>query len=130
MFARGMRNPFGLRMRPGTSSLWLTEVGDSWEQIFLVTPGSTAGWPTENNTTDTTKLIRKLAYQTNVSTFGGCITRGAFYNASAFPAQYMNNFFFCDYNSGKVMRSVLDAGLTNINSTSVFVTGNSSLTDI
>ena len=130
MFARGMRNPFGLRMRPGTNDLWLTEVGDGWEQIFLVTPGSTAGWPTENNTTDTTKLMPKLAYQTNVSTFGGCITRGAFYTASAFPSQYMNNFFFCDYNSGKVMRSVLSSGLNAITSTSVFVTGNSSLTDI
>jgi len=129
-FAKGMRNPFGLRMRPGTNDLWLTEVGDSWEQIFLVTAGSTAGWPTENNTTDATKLMPKLAYQTNVSTFGGCLTRGAFYNASAFPAQYQNNFFFVDYNSGKVMRSILDSTLKNINSTSVFVTGNSSLTDV
>jgi len=129
-FAKGFRNPFGLRMRPGTNDLWLFEVGDGWEQIFLVTPGSRQGWPTENNTTDGTKLMPKLAYQTNVSTFGGCITRGCFYNGSAFPSQYQNNIFFCDYNSGKVMRSVLDSTLKNINSTSVFVTGNSSLTDI
>ncbi|MBI3857013.1 MAG: PQQ-dependent sugar dehydrogenase [Planctomycetes bacterium] len=129
MFAKGFRNPFGLRMRPGTNDLWLTEVGDGWEQIFLVTAGSRQGWPTENNTTDSTKLMPKLAYQTNVSTFGGCLTRGAFYTASAFPSQYMNNLFFCDYNSGKLMRSVLDSTLKNINSTSVFVTGNSSLTD-
>jgi glucose/arabinose dehydrogenase len=129
-FAKGFRNPFGLRMRPGTNDLWLTEVGDSWEQIFLVTAGSTQGWPTENNTANSAKLMPKLAYQTNVSTFGGCITRGAFYNGSAFPAQYQNNFFFVDYNSGKVMRSVLDSTLRNINSTSVFVSGNSSLTDV
>lgn len=129
-FAKGFRNPFGLRMRPGTNDLWLFEVGDGWEQIFLVTPGSRQGWPTENNTTDGSKLMPKLAYQTNVSTFGGCITRGCFYNGSAFPAQYQNNIFFCDYNSGKVMRSVLDSTLKNINSTTVFVTGNSTLTDI
>jgi len=128
-FAKGVRNPFGLRMRPGTNDLWLTEVGDGWEQIFLVTAGSTQGWPTENNTTDNSKLKPKLAYQTNVSTFGGCITRGAFYTATAFPTQYRNNLFFCDYNSGKLMRSVLDSGMTNITATDVFVTGNSSLTD-
>ena len=31
-FAKGFRNPFGLRMRPGTNDLWLFEVGDSWSE--------------------------------------------------------------------------------------------------
>ena len=44
--------------------------------------------------------------RTNQHEFGGCITRGAFYTGTAFPTAYRNNFFFCDYNSGKVMRSV------------------------
>ncbi|HZE98511.1 MAG TPA: PQQ-dependent sugar dehydrogenase [Planctomycetota bacterium] len=131
IFARGMRNPFGLRFSPFTGALWLTEVGDGWEQIFVVPRDGNAGWPTENNTSTTNGLlIPKLAYQTNVSTFGGCITRGVFYNGSMFPSQYAGNLFFVDYNSGKVMRSVLDGGGNNINSTSVFVTGNSSLVDI
>src|SRR4029079_3676465 len=42
-FAKSFRNPFGIRCRRGTNQLWLTEVGDSWEQIFLVTAGSTQG---------------------------------------------------------------------------------------
>jgi glucose/arabinose dehydrogenase len=131
IFARGMRNPFGLRFHPTTGALWLTEVGDGWEQAFIVPRDGNAGWPTENNMSTTNGLlIPKLAYQTNVSTFGGCLTRGAFYNASLFPSQYRGNLFFCDYNSGKVMRSVLDTSGNNINSTSVFVTGNSSLVDI
>jgi glucose/arabinose dehydrogenase len=131
VFAKGFRNPFGLRFHPTTGALWMTEVGDGWEQIFLVTAGSTQGWPTENNTSTTNgKLIPKLAYQTNVSTFGGCITRGVFYTGATFPSQYARNLFFCDYNSGKVMRCVMDASGNNISNTSVFVSGNSSLTDI
>jgi glucose/arabinose dehydrogenase len=130
VFAKGFRNPFGLRCRPGTSDLWLTEVGDGWEQIFLVTAGSTQGWPTENNTSDASKLMPKLAYQTNVSSFGGCLTRGAFYTGSLFPSTYLNNFFFCDYNSGKVMRCVMNGTNNGFTSTTEFVTGNGSLVDI
>ncbi|HEX7900880.1 MAG TPA: PQQ-dependent sugar dehydrogenase [Planctomycetota bacterium] len=131
IWAKGFRNPFGLRFHPTTGALWMTEVGDGWEQIFLVTQGSTQGWPTENNTSTTNgKLIPKLAYQTNVSTFGGCITRGVFYTGATFPSQYQRNLFFVDYNSGKVMRCVMDASGNNISNTSVFVSGNSSLTDI
>jgi glucose/arabinose dehydrogenase len=42
-------------------------------------------------------------------TIGGCITGGAFYDATAFPASYRGNFLFGDYNSGRVERVVLDA---------------------
>src|SRR5262249_9711136 len=70
IFARGMRNPFGLRFNPFTNALWLTEVGDSWEQIFLVPRDGNAGWPTENNTSTTNGLlIPKYAYPTNQSPF-------------------------------------------------------------
>jgi len=99
VFAKGLRNPFGLRIRPGTSDLWLTAVGDRWEQIFLITAGSTEGWPTENNTTDNSKLKPKLVYATNSDPnetppgpppyYGGCLTRGAFYTGSMFPSGYM-----------------------------------------
>jgi glucose/arabinose dehydrogenase len=131
IWARGMRNPFGLRFHPTTGALWLTEVGDSWEQVFLVPRNGNAGWPTENNTSTTNGLlIPKLAYRTNQSTFGGCITRGVFYSGTAFPTPHRGNLFFVDYNSGKVMRSVLNAAGDTITSTEVFVNGNSSLTDI
>jgi len=130
VFAKGFRNPFGLRVRPGTSDLWLTEVGDGWEQIFLVTAGSTQGWPTENNTSDNSKLKVKLAYQTNAGGYGGCLTRGCFYTGSLFPSTYLNNFFFVDYNSGKLMRAILNGSNDGFSSSSEFVTGNGSLVDI
>jgi len=140
VFAKGLRNPFGLRIRPGTSDLWLTAVGDSWEQIFLVTAGSTEGWPTENNTTDNSKLKPKLVYPTNSDPntippgpppyYGGCLTRGAFYTGSMFPSGYMGNFFFVDYNSGKLMRCVMNGTNDGFASSAEFVTGNGSLVDI
>lgn len=131
IWARGFRNPFGLRFHPTTGSLWLNEVGDGWEQIFLVTRDSDQAWPLENNTSTTNgKLIPKLAYQTNVSTFGGSLTRGIFYNATQFPSAYQGNFFFADYNSGKIMRSVMANGGSDIASTTVFVTGVTNAVDV
>lgn len=131
IYARGMRNPFGLRHHPVTGALWVTMVGDGYEQIFLVPRDGNAGWPTENNTSTTNGLlIPKLAYRTNASgSFGGCLTRGVFYGASAFPAAYQGNFFFCDYNSSQIMRSVV-SGSTTITNTEVFLTGAQNPTDI
>jgi glucose/arabinose dehydrogenase len=124
MFAKGMRNPFGLRFHPTTGDLWLTAVGDGYEQIYLVPPGGDEGWPTENNTSTTNGLlIPKFAYVTNGSTFGGCITRGIFYNGTQFPAQYRGDFFFCDYNTGQLHRAQMDASGKNITAVNAFVTG-------
>jgi glucose/arabinose dehydrogenase len=130
-FAKGFRNPFGLRMRPGTSDLWLTEVGDNWEQIFVVTAGSTQGYPTENNSGGNGKLVPVVAYGTNAAgSYGGCLTRGAFYTGGLYPAEYANNFFFVDYNSGRVMRGVLNAGNNGFSSHSAFIGSGQPLTDI
>lgn len=159
-FAKGFRNPFGLRIRPGTSQLWMTEVGDFYEQIFVITSGSDQGWrdgggyggnngtntpPTFDNSTDGNNenntaannahygnnyLIPVLAYRTNVHPYGGCLTRGAFYTGSMFPAGYANNFFFVDYNSGRVMRAVLNGGNNGFASHAQFIGTGQPLTDI
>lgn len=39
---------------------------------------------------------------------GGCITGGAFYDASAASAGYEGNFFYGDCNSGRIMRARID----------------------
>jgi glucose/arabinose dehydrogenase len=43
---------------------------------------------------------------------GGAVTGGAFYDGTAFPAPYRGNFFFGDYNSGRVQRAVVGPGTT------------------
>jgi glucose/arabinose dehydrogenase len=39
---------------------------------------------------------------------GGAITGGYFYDSTAFPTAYHGNYFFGDYNSGRIMRVLLD----------------------
>ena len=43
---------------------------------------------------------------------GGAVTGGAFYDATSFPAAYRGNFFYGDYNSGRVQRAVVGPGTT------------------
>jgi glucose/arabinose dehydrogenase len=131
MFARGLRNPFGLRFHPTTGDLWLTAVGDSYEQIFLVPSGGNIGWPNENNTSTTNgMLVPKFDYLTNNSPYGGCITRGIFYNGTRFPAAFRGDFFFCDYNAGQLERAHMDAAGKNITSVDIFVTGVNGIVDV
>src|SRR5262249_54743744 len=54
--------------------------------------------------------------------WGGCVTGGTFYTATAFPSAFRGNYFFGDFNSGNVMRVTLDAN-NNVTSVNVFSTG-------
>src|SRR5262249_9782295 len=51
---------------------------------------------------------------------GGCLTGGAFYNSNLFPAEYFNNFFFTDCNSGRVIRATLDNDTNAVTSVDYF----------
>ena len=60
---------------------------------------------------------------------GGAMTGGCFYDSTAFPAAFQGNYFFGDYNSGRIMRVVLDG--SNLPShIEEFVTGNASHVDM
>jgi glucose/arabinose dehydrogenase len=39
---------------------------------------------------------------------GGAVTGGCFYNSTAFADSYRQNYFFCDYNSGRINRATFD----------------------
>lgn len=111
IWARGFRNPFTMTFHPTTGHLWLNVVGTSYEQIFLVGKGDHGGWNDYEGGNQPAGYIKpKISYQTNGPTgMGGCVTGGTFYNGTSFPSSYPGNFFFGDYNSGKIFRSVLDA---------------------
>jgi glucose/arabinose dehydrogenase len=136
IFSRGWRNPFGICFQPGTSDPWVLEVGDSWEHIFIATPGSNRGWPTENNTSTTNgKLVPRLAYQRNSgpswTSGGGCITRGCFYTGTSFPSAYQGNLFFCEYNGGKLVRVIPNGtGTIPSSNVSLFVNNVSGIVDV
>jgi MYXO-CTERM domain-containing protein len=184
IWARGLRNPFGLFRQPSTGKLWTAVAGTAYEQMFLLERGAHAGYNDYENNQPAAFLTPKIAYRTNgidtrnvvsaaraggaltVTTtsahgfrvgqsieltsfagaasfegnvyvssvpsstsftaaqagadatvsgtgqantrpLGGSITRGTFYDSTAFPTEYHGNLFFGDYNTGNVVRAVL-----------------------
>ncbi|HLF92100.1 MAG TPA: hypothetical protein VJB14_01455, partial [Planctomycetota bacterium] len=57
-------------------------------------------------------------------------TGGVFYTGSTFPATHRNNFFFCDFEGGQIVRSVLNASHTDMTSSTFFATNLGQLVDI
>ena len=123
--AYGLRNPFRFTFRPGTSELWVGDVGfDTWEEIDRVPDAAQArnyGWPCYEGDAeqplyqaaglalcdslyaddDTVKPV--LAYQ-HGTPLAGCpqdehsaISGLAFYAGAAFPARYRGALFFADF---------------------------------
>lgn len=187
IWARGFRNPFTLAFQPATGALWLDVAGSSYEQIFVVPPGSHAGWVQYENNQPAGFITPSVVYGTNhtntrtllatggavrsggIATFtttdahgyrkggkvtvagvanatfngsgyvlstpspssftfaqagasatsgggstsalsiGGAVTGGDFWSSSAVPAAYRGNYFFGDFNSGRVERVTLAA---------------------
>jgi glucose/arabinose dehydrogenase len=60
---------------------------------------------------------------------GGAITGGTFNTGTSFPASMQGNYFFGDYNSGRVQRVTLDAA-NNVTSVNNFSTGITNIVDI
>jgi glucose/arabinose dehydrogenase len=61
---------------------------------------------------------------------GGCVTGGAFWEASGLPAGYRGNFFFGDFNTGRIERVVLDAGTNTVTRVDHWGTGISAIVDL
>lgn len=55
--------------------------------------------------------------------WGGCLTGGEFWDSSAVPAAYRGNFFFGDYNSGKMMRATIDPATNAVTSVDLWADG-------
>ena len=60
---------------------------------------------------------------------GGAVTGGVFYDSTGAPAAYRGNFFYNDYNSGRMMRAVVGPG-TTVQSVDYFATGNTNAIDV
>lgn len=184
IWARGVRNPFTLTFQPGSRKLWINVVGTGYEQVFVVTKGSHAGYNAFENNQPAGYLTPVIKYRTNntdsrnlsgasrsfnivtftttathgfrkgekitvagasnstfngahfvvsvpsATTFtaaqiganatsasgtavtlnqGGCISGGAFWDSTAAPTGYRGNFFYGDYNSGRMLRAELNS---------------------
>jgi MYXO-CTERM domain-containing protein len=184
-WARGFRNPYTMTFQQSTGRLWVSVVGTSYEQVFVVGRGDHAGYNDyENNQPATGYISPVIVYRTNgtdqrtitaaarnggVTTFttsgnhgfrlggridiagvsdasfngfgyvtavpsatqfsiaqaggnatsnggtattlniGGVVTGGTFWESTALPAAYRGNYFFGDYNSGRIERVTLNS---------------------
>jgi uncharacterized repeat protein (TIGR03806 family) len=101
IWARGLRNPFGLAFHPGTGRPWVNDVGGSrWEEINEGKAGANYGWPLAEGPAGRAGLVDPLhSYGRNV---GRCIAGGVFYDPPRpqFPGRYRGRYFFCDFMDG------------------------------
>jgi glucose/arabinose dehydrogenase len=131
IWARGLRNPYTFAFDPGSSLMFINDVGEStWEEINDGIAGANYGWPTtEGPTSNPSFRSPRYAYMHSGGTLEGCaITGGTFYNppAKPFPAAYHGDYFFADYCSGWIARLEPASG----NSVSIFATGGSAIVDL
>ena len=105
IWALGLRNPFTFAFQPGTTRMFINDVGaSSWEEINDGIAGSNYGWSiTEGPTSDPRFRSPLFAYAHIIGPTGGCaIAGGTFYNPPTvqFPASFLGKYFFADLCSG------------------------------
>jgi len=110
IWALGLRNPFTFSFKPGSSRMFINDVGQStWEEIDDGIAGSNYGWPTTEGPTTDSRFRAPLfwyAHGPSNTTEGCAITGGAFYDPATpqFPSSYTGTYFFGDYCNGWIQR--------------------------
>jgi glucose/arabinose dehydrogenase len=97
IFARGVRNPFGLALQPETGRMFFTDVGGSaFEEVNELAPAANYGWPrVEGYATNTAFKQPLYAYPPLV---GQSIVGGVFLpRPSNWPEKWRGKFFFADF---------------------------------
>jgi glucose/arabinose dehydrogenase len=107
IWALGLRNPFTFAFQPGTTRMFINDVGqNAWEEINDGIAGSNYGWPNcEGACSPPNANFRDPLFQYGhgISSTTGCaIAGGAFYNPTTvqFPASYVGKYFFAELCSG------------------------------
>ena len=105
IWALGLRNPFTFAFQPGTTRLFINDVGEStWEEINDGIAGSNYGWPTTEGPTSNPAFRSPIYYYGHgtTDTTGCAIVGGAFYNPPVlqFPSSYIGKYFFADLCGG------------------------------
>jgi glucose/arabinose dehydrogenase len=109
IWALGLRNPFKFAVKPGTSTIFINDVGeDTWEEIDRGVSGANYGWPLYEGPESDAKYTPPIfAYGHGSTNTTGCsITGGVFYNPATvqFPSGYVGDYFFADFCNGWIRR--------------------------
>jgi glucose/arabinose dehydrogenase len=107
IWAVGLRNPFTFAFQPGTTRLFINDVGQStWEEINDGIARSNYGWPAaEGPASPPNPNFRDPIFyygHGSSSTTGCAIVGGAFYDPAVlqFPSSFVGKYFFADLCSG------------------------------
>jgi glucose/arabinose dehydrogenase len=130
IWALGLRNPFKFAVKPGTTTIFINDVGAAlWEEINLGASGANYGWNIyQGPETDPQYVDPIFAYGHGSTNTTGCaITGGTFYNPAAvlFPKGYLGDYFFADLCNGWIRRYDSASDTTRR-----FATGLSGLVDL
>ncbi|WP_019807225.1 PQQ-dependent sugar dehydrogenase, partial [Saccharomonospora halophila] len=116
VFAGGFRSPFRLSLDPRTGLPLVGDVGwNTWEEINLVRPGRTYGWPCWEGTArtpgyrelpgcadaDNTGPLVSLRHGEGADN-ANSVTGGVVYTGTSYPERYRGAYFFGDYAHGKL----------------------------
>lgn len=110
-FAWGLRNPFRMAFRPGSSDFYINDVGqNAWEEIDQGQAGADYGWPcregrhTNLSSGKCSPTPPNLVEPIHEYEHGECgtITGGAFVPAGVWPLAYAGAYLFADYNCGTI----------------------------
>ncbi|MCX7940085.1 MAG: PQQ-dependent sugar dehydrogenase [Thermoflexales bacterium] len=123
VWAYGFRNPFRFALHPETGLPYVGDVGwNTYESLMIATPGANFGWPCVEGPVDIprfqndpacrgvnakTSTPKALTYHHNNQ--NASVTAGDFNTADHFPPEMKGNFFWGDYSTQKIWRTVLDA---------------------
>lgn len=123
VWAYGVRNAYRFSIHPTLGDLYGGDVGwNNWEEINRYVAGGNYGWPcwegagvqpqyqaqfpaTCGPLTSAQVIAPLYTYSHSIGT---AAVGGPFYTASAYPAEFVNNFFFTDYTGSWIRRLVLN----------------------
>jgi glucose/arabinose dehydrogenase len=116
IWALGLRNPFTFAFLPGTSRMFINDVGEStWEEVNDGIAGANYGWPKWEGPSVSARYESPLyAYAHGTGPVVGCaIAGGAFYQPATtqFPSRYVGDYFFADLCSGWIRNYDLKTGI-------------------
>ncbi|RPJ85398.1 MAG: hypothetical protein EHM13_01155, partial [Acidobacteria bacterium] len=139
VWAYGFRNPFRFGVRPLNDTPYVGDVGwNTWEEVN-VAAGANYGWPCYEGTGRQSGYEPKALCQSLYAAGSGAVrppiavyphnqqsaavTGGAFYNGTAFPAEYQDAYFFGDYALGFISYLHVDSTDALIGSVQAFASG-------
>ena len=119
IWALGLRNPFKFAVNPGTSTIFINDVGQGdWEEINLAISGANYGWPVYEGPESDAKFTPPIyAYGHGSTNSTGCaITGGTFYNPKTvqFPSRYEGLYLFADLCNGWIKEYDPETGMTSV----------------